>query len=198
MLSNGRTASVQDANLFSFGLPFALSRLLQSRFRFGEILAEVCPVEADVVIAVPDSGVVSAIGYGAKAGIPFQQGLIRSHYVGRTFIEPSQKIRDFGVRLKLAPVRPILEVSASSNPKPPTPELAPFPFHAPRSPRGEQRDQGLCMNPGEWWKERYATLMAMHRGLVLGPSMSKKNVRELHLFGGVGKEAGAAASTSLT
>ncbi|GAY68358.1 hypothetical protein CUMW_263500 [Citrus unshiu] len=54
---------------------------------------------------VPDSGVVAALGYTAKAGVPFQQGLIRSHYVGRTFIEPSQKIRDFGVKLKLSPVR---------------------------------------------------------------------------------------------
>uniref|UniRef100_A0A7N0VKM5 Phosphoribosyltransferase domain-containing protein n=1 Tax=Kalanchoe fedtschenkoi TaxID=63787 RepID=A0A7N0VKM5_KALFE len=67
------------------------------------------PVECDVVIAVPDSGVVAAIGYAAKAGVPFQQGLIRSHYVGRTFIEPSQKIRDFGVKLKLSPVRAVLE-----------------------------------------------------------------------------------------
>ncbi|GBG67527.1 hypothetical protein CBR_g658 [Chara braunii] len=80
----------------------------QSRFKFGEILAEVAPVECDVVIAVPDSGVVCALGYAAKAGVPFQQGLIRSHYVGRTFIEPSQKIRDFGVKLKLAPVRAVL------------------------------------------------------------------------------------------
>jgi amidophosphoribosyltransferase len=58
-------------------------------------------VECDVVIAVPDSGVVCALGYAAEAGVPFQQGLIRSHYVGRTFIEPSQKIRDFGVKLKV-------------------------------------------------------------------------------------------------
>ncbi|KAK9088072.1 hypothetical protein Syun_030466 [Stephania yunnanensis] len=52
---------------------------------------------------------VAALGYAAKAGVPFEQGLIRSHYVGRTFIEPSQKIRDFGVKLKLAPVRAVLE-----------------------------------------------------------------------------------------
>jgi amidophosphoribosyltransferase len=81
-----------------------------SRYRFGEILAEEAPVEGgcDIVIAVPDSGVVAALGYAAKAGVPFQQGLIRSHYVGRTFIEPSQKIRDFGVKLKLAPVHAVL------------------------------------------------------------------------------------------
>lgn len=81
----------------------------ESRRAFGEILATEAPVDCDVVIAVPDSGVVAALGYAAKAGVPFQQGLIRSHYVGRTFIEPSQKIRDFGVKLKLSPVRAVLE-----------------------------------------------------------------------------------------
>ncbi|KAL5189328.1 Amidophosphoribosyltransferase, chloroplastic [Glycine soja] len=81
----------------------------ESRKKFGEILASESPVECDVVIAVPDSGVVAALGYAAKAGVPFQQGLIRSHYVGRTFIEPSQKIRDFGVKLKLSPVHAVLE-----------------------------------------------------------------------------------------
>ncbi|XP_059654045.1 amidophosphoribosyltransferase, chloroplastic [Cornus florida] len=81
----------------------------ESRHAFGEILATEAPVDCDVVIAVPDSGLVAALGYAAKAGVPFQQGLIRSHYVGRTFIEPSQKIRDFGVKLKLSPVRAVLE-----------------------------------------------------------------------------------------
>ncbi|KAE8719106.1 Amidophosphoribosyltransferase 3 [Hibiscus syriacus] len=81
----------------------------ESRHVFGEILATEAPVDCDVVIAVPDSGVVAALGYAAKARVPFQQGLIRSHYVGRTFIEPSQKIRDFGVKLKLSPVRGVLE-----------------------------------------------------------------------------------------
>ncbi|CAL1385669.1 unnamed protein product [Linum trigynum] len=81
----------------------------ESRRQFGEILATESGVDCDVVIAVPDSGVVAALGYAAKAGVPFQQGLIRSHYVGRTFIEPSQKIRDFGVKLKLSPVKQILE-----------------------------------------------------------------------------------------
>ncbi|KAK6143404.1 hypothetical protein DH2020_023752 [Rehmannia glutinosa] len=81
----------------------------ESRRTFGEILATEAPVDCDVVIAVPDSGVVAALGYAAKAGVPFQQGLIRSHYVGRTFIEPSQKIRDFGVKLKLSPVKAVLE-----------------------------------------------------------------------------------------
>ncbi|OVA10687.1 Class II glutamine amidotransferase domain [Macleaya cordata] len=81
----------------------------KSRREFGEILATEAPVDCDVVIAVPDSGVVAALGYAAKAGVPFEQGLIRSHYVGRTFIEPSQRIRDFGVKLKLAPVKGVLE-----------------------------------------------------------------------------------------
>lgn len=81
----------------------------ESRRIFGEILATEASVDCDVVIAVPDSGVVAALGYAEKAGVPFQQGLIRSHYVGRTFIEPSQKIRDFGVKLKLSPVRAVLE-----------------------------------------------------------------------------------------
>ncbi|OVA02893.1 Class II glutamine amidotransferase domain [Macleaya cordata] len=81
----------------------------KSRREFGEILATEAPVDCDVVIAVPDSGVVAALGYAAKAGVPFEQGLIRSHYVGRTFIEPSQRIRDFGVKLKLAPVKAVLE-----------------------------------------------------------------------------------------
>ena len=58
---------------------------------------------------MPDSGVAAAIGYAAESGLPFRQALIRNHYVGRTFIEPSQAIRDFGVKLKLNPVRHLLE-----------------------------------------------------------------------------------------
>ncbi|CAJ2642662.1 unnamed protein product [Trifolium pratense] len=95
-----------------FSLPNSVvfgKSVYESRRLFGEILATESPVDCDVVIAVPDSGVVAALGYAAKAGVPFQQGLIRSHYVGRTFIEPSQKIRDFGVKLKLSPVRAVLE-----------------------------------------------------------------------------------------
>jgi len=62
-------------------------------------------IEADVVIPVPDSGVPAALGYSEESGIPFEMGMIRNHYVGRTFIEPEQKIRHFGVKLKLNPVR---------------------------------------------------------------------------------------------
>ncbi len=78
------------------------------RKALGKQLAIEQPVDVDVVIAVPDSGVPSAIGYAAQLQIPFELGLIRSHYVGRTFIEPQQSIRHFGVRLKLNPVRPVL------------------------------------------------------------------------------------------
>lgn len=76
---------------------------------FGRQLALEHPVEADVVIPVPDSGVPAAIGYAQQAGIPFEMGLIRNHYVGRTFIEPKNEIRHFGVRIKLNPVREVLE-----------------------------------------------------------------------------------------
>jgi amidophosphoribosyltransferase len=78
------------------------------RRQLGEQIAKEHPIDADVVIPVPDSGVPAAIGYAAALGIPFEMGLIRSHYVGRTFIEPRQSIRHFGVRLKLNPVEPVL------------------------------------------------------------------------------------------
>jgi len=81
----------------------------QSRERLGRLLAKEHAVEADVVIPVPDSGVPAAIGYAAESGIPFRMGLIRNHYIGRTFIEPVQAIRDFGVKLKLNPVRRMIE-----------------------------------------------------------------------------------------
>ena len=79
------------------------------RTDFGRILAAESPVEADVVVPIPDSGVCAAIGYGEAADIPVRFGLIRNHYVGRTFIQPQQSIRDFGVKVKLNPVRSILE-----------------------------------------------------------------------------------------
>jgi amidophosphoribosyltransferase len=81
----------------------------ESREMLGRLLARECPVDADVVVPVPDSGVAAAIGFASEAEIPFRHGLIRNHYVGRTFIEPSQAIRDFGVKLKLNPVRHLLE-----------------------------------------------------------------------------------------
>jgi amidophosphoribosyltransferase len=79
-----------------------------ARVRMGEILAREFPARADVVIPVPDSGTPAALGFARQSGLPFQLGLLRSHYVGRTFIEPSQRIRDFGVRLKLQPVRSVV------------------------------------------------------------------------------------------
>jgi amidophosphoribosyltransferase len=79
-----------------------------TRKRMGQILARESPADVDVVIPVPDSGVPAAIGFAEASGVPFQMGLIRSHYVGRTFIEPAQSIRHFGVRLKLNPVRDVL------------------------------------------------------------------------------------------
>ena len=81
----------------------------RSREKMGRRLAQEAPVEADVVIPVPDSGVPAAIGYSKESGIPFEMGLIRSHYVGRTFVEPQDSIRHFGVRLKLSPVRSIVD-----------------------------------------------------------------------------------------
>lgn len=80
-----------------------------TREKLGRLLARECPAIADLVVPVPDSGVPAAIGYAAESGIPFRMGLIRNHYIGRTFIEPEQAIRDFGVRLKLNPVRRLLE-----------------------------------------------------------------------------------------
>jgi len=81
----------------------------ESREMLGRLLAREAPANADVVVPVPDSGVTAAIGYADESGLPFRQALIRNHYVGRTFIEPSQAIRDFGVKLKLNPVRALLE-----------------------------------------------------------------------------------------
>jgi len=81
----------------------------ESREGLGRQLAREAPVEADLVVPVPDSGVTAAMGYAAESGIPFRFALIRNHYVGRTFIEPRQSVRDFGVKLKLNPVRSLLE-----------------------------------------------------------------------------------------
>ncbi len=80
-----------------------------SRQNLGAQLAREAPVDADLVVPVPDSGVTAALGYAAESGIPFRFALIRNHYVGRTFIEPKQSVRDFGVRLKLNPVRSLLD-----------------------------------------------------------------------------------------
>jgi amidophosphoribosyltransferase len=80
----------------------------ESREMLGRLLAREQPVEADMVVPVPDSGVPAAIGFALESKIPFRMGLIRNHYIGRTFIEPSQAIRNFGVKLKLNPVRNLI------------------------------------------------------------------------------------------
>ena len=80
-----------------------------TRKLMGKALARERPVEADVVVPVPDSGVISAMGYSEETKIPFQMGLIRNHYVGRTFIEPQSQIRNFGVKIKLNAVKPVIE-----------------------------------------------------------------------------------------
>ncbi|HYM61316.1 MAG TPA: amidophosphoribosyltransferase [Thermoanaerobaculia bacterium] len=84
------------------------TNVAEARIRFGAQLAREHPVDADVVVPVPDSGVFAALGYARESGIPFQFGLVRNHYVGRTFIEPKQSIRHFGVKVKLNPVRELV------------------------------------------------------------------------------------------
>ena len=87
-----------------FGRP-----VYQSRENLGRLLAREHPADADIVVPVPDSGTPAAIGYALESGVPYGMGLIRNHYIGRTFIEPIQEIRDFGVKLKLNPVRELLK-----------------------------------------------------------------------------------------
>jgi amidophosphoribosyltransferase len=79
------------------------------RTELGRVLAREQPVDADVVVPVPDSGVCAAMGFHEESGVPLRMGLIRNHYVGRTFIQPQQSIRHFGVKVKLNPVRSILD-----------------------------------------------------------------------------------------
>jgi amidophosphoribosyltransferase len=79
-----------------------------ARKRMGMKLAQLSPVEADFVIPVPDSGVSAALGYAQQSGIPFEMAIVRNHYVGRTFIEPTQAVRDLKVKLKLSPIHKIL------------------------------------------------------------------------------------------
>lgn len=80
----------------------------KARRAFGRRLAREHPAEADIVISVPDSSNSTALGFSEESGIPLELGLIRNHYVGRTFIQPAQSMRDFGVRIKYNPVREVL------------------------------------------------------------------------------------------
>ncbi len=88
---------------------FGEKNVNEMRKKFGAQLARESGVDADLVIAVPDSGVPAAIGFAEESKLPFDFGLIRNHYIGRTFIEPKQSIRHFGVKIKLNPVRKLLE-----------------------------------------------------------------------------------------
>jgi len=81
----------------------------KTRIKMGMELAKENPVEADIVLPVPDSGIAAALGYSKQSGIPFENAIVRNHYVGRTFIEPIQEMRDLKVRLKLSPIRSIIK-----------------------------------------------------------------------------------------
>ncbi len=81
----------------------------QTRKDMGKELAKIEPVEADVIIPVPDGGVPSAIGYAQESGIPYEMGIMRNHYIGRTFIEPTQEMRDLKVKMKLSPMADIIK-----------------------------------------------------------------------------------------
>ncbi len=80
-----------------------------SRLKMGATLAREAPAAADIVVPIPDSGLFAALGYARESGLPLEFGLIRNHYVGRTFIEPKQSIRHFGVKVKLNPIRELIE-----------------------------------------------------------------------------------------
>jgi amidophosphoribosyltransferase len=81
----------------------------EMRLKMGKRLAKETPAEIDLVLPVPDSGVAAARGYAEALGVPFEMGIVRNHYVGRTFIEPTQEIRDLKVKLKLSPIRHLIE-----------------------------------------------------------------------------------------
>ena len=109
-LTAPRTAKcVFEHVYFSRPDSMVFGRTVQStRDRMGRAMARENPVEADLVVPIPDSGMAAAVGYAHESGIPFAMGLIRNHYVGRTFIEPLKAIRNFGVKVKLNPVRELL------------------------------------------------------------------------------------------
>ncbi len=81
----------------------------QTRKNMGKELAKIQPIEADLVVPVPDGGVPSAIGYAQESGIPYEMGIMRNHYIGRTFIEPTQEMRDLKVKMKLSPMTDIIK-----------------------------------------------------------------------------------------
>ncbi len=81
----------------------------QARLKMGRRLAQEAPADVDLVLPVPDSGVAAARGYAEGLGVPFEMGIVRNHYVGRTFIEPTQEVRDLKVKLKLSPIKSLIE-----------------------------------------------------------------------------------------
>lgn len=86
-----------------------------TRVEIGRLLAAEAPADGDLVIPVPESGTPAAVGFAQASCIPFAQGLMKNAYVGRTFIQPSQTIRQLGIRLKLNPLREVIEGAASSS-----------------------------------------------------------------------------------
>jgi amidophosphoribosyltransferase len=91
-----------DSNIFG-------KNVYLTRKRLGRQLAQECPVDCDLVVPIPDSGSYAALGFAEQSGIPLELSLIRNHYIGRTFIQPSQDVRDFRVRVKLNPIKDVLK-----------------------------------------------------------------------------------------
>ena len=81
----------------------------QMRKNMGAELAKISPIEADMVVPVPDGGVPAALGYSQESGIPYEMGIMRNHYIGRTFIEPTQQMRDLKVKMKLSPITSLIK-----------------------------------------------------------------------------------------
>ena len=109
-LTKGKSAFCVFEHIY-FGRPDSLvfgRAVYSSRHEMGKLLAKEHPVAADIVVPIPDSGVAASIGFSRESGIPLEFGLTRNHYVGRTFIEPKQSIRNFGVKVKLNPIREVL------------------------------------------------------------------------------------------
>lgn len=111
-LPNGQRRSFCIFEFIYFARPdstFWGNNVYQIRKSHGRCLAKEAPVDADLVMPFPDSGTYAALGYSEASGIPFEMGMIRNHYVGRTFIQPTQSMRDFGVRVKLNPIKELLK-----------------------------------------------------------------------------------------
>ena len=108
MVNRVAALAVAAAEMITFGRVY-MAQIVKNAQALGAALANEAPVDADYVMPFPDSGNYAAIGYSQASGIPLEMGMIRNHYVGRTFIQPSQAMRDFSVRVKLNPVRSLLK-----------------------------------------------------------------------------------------